>query len=132
MAGAPRSEVRTPPIRWNSRRTRQLRSWAMPASGLQRRRHTCTVRIRRTGMTDWCLAGMGFYEVDVERAITLLEEALRLFRALGDGWGISHALRRLGWELIGKRDLERAEILLQEALLLARNARNKHATAWSL
>jgi tetratricopeptide (TPR) repeat protein len=84
------------------------------------------------GITAWCLACIAFYEVDVDRAIMLLEEALRLFRALGDGWGISHALRRLAWELICKGDLEWAESLLQEALLLARNARNKHATGWSL
>jgi tetratricopeptide (TPR) repeat protein len=79
----------------------------------------------------WCLSCMGFYEVDLARAVPLLEEALRLFRERGDGWGISHALRRLALEVIRLGDLERAEMLVGEALARARQARNKHALAYS-
>src|SRR5262249_29849988 len=49
----------------------------------------------------WGLLSLGFFQQkmwsDPSRALGHLEDALQSFRALGDGWGISHALRRLGW-----------------------------------
>jgi tetratricopeptide (TPR) repeat protein len=82
----------------------------------------------------WCLAELGFFEhwIDVRRGVGQLEEALRLFRALREGWGTSHALRRLGWFRMILGDYARATELLQEAVTLARQAGNQHALAWSL
>jgi predicted ATPase len=69
---------------------------------------------------------------DLGQAVAWLEEALRLFRAAGDGWGTNHALRRLGWALTDAGEYERAAPFLEEALTLARSAQNKGATGWSL
>jgi len=69
---------------------------------------------------------------DLLQSVAQLEEALDLFRVMGDGWGTSHALRRLGWALIVAGEHKRAATFLQEALTLARSAQNKHAIAWSL
>src|SRR5262249_3966698 len=78
----------------------------------------------------------GFFEkytwADPARAVEQFEEALRLFRALGDGWGTSHVLRRLGVFLTMLGEYDRAAILLQEAVSLAPQAQNQHALAWSL
>lgn len=64
--------------------------------------------------------------------ISRFEEALALFRALGDGWGIIHMLRRRAWIAIVQADYERAGLLLNEALALARKAGDKNATASTL
>lgn len=69
---------------------------------------------------------------EVREAVGWLEEALRLFRLVGDEWGTSHALRRLGWALIVAGEYEQALRLLEEALRRARTAHNKDAAAWSL
>jgi predicted ATPase len=69
---------------------------------------------------------------DLSQAVAWLEEALGLFRAMDDGWGTSHALRRLGWTLTVAGELERAAALLEEALTRARSAQDNSATAWSL
>jgi tetratricopeptide (TPR) repeat protein len=84
----------------------------------------------------WSLADLGCLgwatSADVTEAIGLLAEALHLFRELQDGWGVSHALRRLGWVLVLDGNYDRAATLLEEALTLARQARNQHAISWSL
>jgi predicted ATPase len=89
-----------------------------------------------TWNTAWCLASLGYFEqhewTDPARGVERLEEALRLFRALEDGWGTSHVLRRLAWFLTVLGDYDRAVVLAQEAVTLARQARNQHAVAWSL
>jgi predicted ATPase/DNA-binding XRE family transcriptional regulator len=82
----------------------------------------------------WALNGMGYITSDVH----YLEEALTLFRALGDDWGSFHALARLGFALTrgvhtgDGRDYERARASHEEALRLARQADVKSAMAWSL
>jgi predicted ATPase/class 3 adenylate cyclase len=57
---------------------------------------------------------------DYERATVLLEEALALFRAVDDTWGIARALHSLG--LVAKEldSNERAVLLVEEALSLFR------------
>src|SRR5207244_11079471 len=89
-----------------------------------------------TWNTAWCLASLGYFEqnewTDPARGVERLEEALRLFRNLGDGWGTSHVLRRLVWFLTVLGDYDRATILAQEAVVLARQARNQHAIACTL
>jgi predicted ATPase len=92
--------------------------------------------------TAWCLASqrwvlkLGYFEQygwsDPARGVERLDEALRLFRALEDGWGTSHVLRRLAWFLTVLGQYDRAVILAREAVSLAREARNQHALAWSL
>jgi ATP/maltotriose-dependent transcriptional regulator MalT len=52
----------------------------------------------------------------------LLEEALNIFRELGDERGINYALRTLGRAALHQHDTERAAMLLEEALSLSRIA----------
>jgi predicted ATPase/DNA-binding SARP family transcriptional activator len=81
----------------------------------------------------WALGNLGSSVGWLDRrGVELYEEALTLFREIGDGWGTSHMLRRLGWLLMDQGDYERATALLEEALTLARAAKEKNATAWAL
>ncbi len=52
--------------------------------------------------------------------------------SLGDGFGVSHTLRRLAYAWNMRGDNERASVLAKEALALARAAHDKNATAWAL
>src|SRR5262249_40583608 len=71
----------------------------------------------------WSLASFPATEDEIRP----LEEALILFRELSDGWGISHTLRRLGLFLSRQADPERATLLAQESLALARAVGDKSA-----
>src|SRR5262249_35154153 len=57
---------------------------------------------------------------------------LALFHELGDGWGINHALARLGAIAGIADDQPRVKTFLEECLLLARAAGVKSAIAWAL
>jgi predicted ATPase/DNA-binding XRE family transcriptional regulator len=92
---------------------------------------------RESGDSDsiaWLLSAFGLYVEggNPERAVALQDEALTLFRATGDKFGISHALRRLGIALITNGDYERARLVVEEALVCAREAGDQNALAWSL
>ena len=60
-----------------------------------------------------------------------LEASLALFREIGDRFGISHMLRRLALTLLTQDNYAEARILAEEALTLAREAKDKHAAAWA-
>jgi hypothetical protein len=53
---------------------------------------------------------------DGDKAGHLLEEALAIFREIGDGWGTSHALRRLEINLTLRGQYARTWPILEEAL----------------
>jgi non-specific serine/threonine protein kinase len=85
----------------------------------------------------WALAAMGFYVYrestrDLDQAAALLEESLTLFRALGDLFGQSHALRRRAMVAMEQGDNPYARLLLEEALAGGREAEDRNTTAWSL
>lgn len=82
--------------------------------------------------TAWALAAVGFCEKLGLVNSETMEEALVLFRELGDAWGISHTLRRLALFLEWADEPKRAAEVAEEALALARSAQDKSATAWSL
>ena len=69
--------------------------------------------------------------VDRRVGVALLDEALTLFRDIGDAWGTSHALRRLGMLLTFDGQYARARPLVEEALAGARAAGDKNALAWA-
>jgi tetratricopeptide (TPR) repeat protein len=64
--------------------------------------------------------------------MALLEQSLAHFRALGDQWGISWSLRRLGQEAWERGEHERAVAFWEEQLALARTLGDKAAVAQSL
>jgi non-specific serine/threonine protein kinase len=66
------------------------------------------------------------------RAVTLLEEALGLCRAISDDWGIAFALGNLGFVLHNQDDYQRAEACLEESLAVARRAGHTLNVARSL
>jgi len=81
----------------------------------------------------WALGDLAFHaEGDISTATTMLREALGRFRAIGDGLGISHMLRRLGWALTVLGEFDEANLLLEEALSRARAVRDENAVAWAL
>ena len=64
---------------------------------------------------------MAFRQGHRGRAAAWHEEALALFRALGDRHGIVTSLTNLGCVALSRGDHARAEALLEEGLLLARD-----------
>src|SRR5262249_17981373 len=84
----------------------------------------------------WALSALGMLRSSLSTkygtGIEQLEEALSLFRELGDGLGISHALLRLALLHLRPGKAERAIILAEEALALARAAEDLSAEASSL
>ena len=65
-------------------------------------------------------------------ARTRFEEALAVFRAIGDSWATRWTLVYLGFVLLSEDDLERTREALEEALSLARESRDSTDVAWIL
>jgi tetratricopeptide (TPR) repeat protein len=88
-----------------------------------------------TSSIAWALCTDALYvqsRVNPDRAVALFEEALGLFREVGDAWGLSHTLRRLGIILMLGGEYARARPLIEEALAGARDVGDQNALAWSL
>jgi predicted ATPase/DNA-binding SARP family transcriptional activator len=75
---------------------------------------------------------LAYYQGDVGRAVTLLEEALALWRALGDQQGMAASLNRLGALASFQSDFGRAVTLYEEALALWRELGDRQGIASSL
>jgi predicted ATPase/DNA-binding SARP family transcriptional activator/DNA-binding CsgD family transcriptional regulator len=79
--------------------------------------------LARSGAAPKPALGKAFYEAgwialwqgDSDRAIALLEEALTLFRELGDRRGVATSITKLGAALLHRGDLEGAAVLREEA-----------------
>jgi non-specific serine/threonine protein kinase len=81
------------------------------------------------------LAGAGFLaqtQGDEERAVTLIEESLTLYRSVGDRRGIASALYSLGVEAEDSGGYERANDLLTEALALVEELGDLRGKAFTL
>jgi non-specific serine/threonine protein kinase len=82
-------------------------------------------------LTAWLLLSLGAFgrcpDVSVEGC---LEEALALFRKLGDRWGICESLSRLGHTLVRRGDLIRGRELEEEGIRLARQSGDKSVLSW--
>jgi predicted ATPase/Flp pilus assembly protein TadD len=74
------------------------------------------------------LARLAVEQGDYERAETSAEEALSLYRGLGDQRGVSDSLGELGWASMYRGDFDGAEVLLEESLAAARESDD----AWSI
>ena len=68
----------------------------------------------------WTAARQAMAQSDEDAAAALLEEALGLYRELGDDAGAAGALTELGWIALERGDADRAEELCSDALELAR------------
>ncbi|MHB8625407.1 MAG: ATP-binding protein [Aggregatilineales bacterium] len=81
----------------------------------------------------WAVGSLGQYMyVDYDTRRAWFEQALALFREIGDEFAIGHMLRRLSTILLYQANYERARLLDEEALALARAAQDTNAIAWSL
>jgi len=69
---------------------------------------------------------------DHDRAVTLHEEALGAYRALGHNKGVSASLRELGFVAYEREDYERAVCLQERSLDLAREFGTSFDVVWSL
>jgi predicted ATPase/DNA-binding CsgD family transcriptional regulator len=86
------------------------------------------VRARGLVVAGWMAILLGHFE----RAEVLCQEGLALFRAIGDTWGMGHALFRLAMCADQRGDLAAARSRYQESIVFNREAGNKMLLAWSL
>jgi len=70
------------------------------------------------------------FQGNYERAIALLEDALALFRELGDRRGVANSLINLGFALLHLGDEDRAAALRQEVEALRREPLDRWTLAW--
>jgi DNA-binding NarL/FixJ family response regulator len=75
---------------------------------------------------------LALYQSDWPQATHALEESLRLWRELGDGWGVSTSQLCLAVIARANRDLERASTLLEEAMAGYRAIGSPHWAAVTL
>jgi predicted ATPase/DNA-binding CsgD family transcriptional regulator len=75
---------------------------------------------------------LAYIRSDFEGAATLLEESLRLRRALEDHLGVAMSLHNLGRVAHYQRDFERAAALYDESLTIRRTLGDRRGLAWSL
>ncbi|MGH3136852.1 MAG: ATP-binding protein [Gaiellaceae bacterium] len=80
----------------------------------------------------WTAAQQATAQYDWDAAAQLLEDALALFRANGQGREVVFALSDLGFVAVMQDDLERAATLAEEALAVARDLRDPRAISAAL
>jgi non-specific serine/threonine protein kinase len=80
----------------------------------------------------WRLGGLAVQLGDHERGTPLLEEALALFRRLGDAAGSARALNLLGVAAWRHGNFDRASMLLDEGLCLATQVDDQRERAYAL
>ncbi|MFL5733808.1 MAG: ATP-binding protein, partial [Chloroflexia bacterium] len=83
------------------------------------------------------LGGSAFLEFyhprpDLEAARALCEESLALSREIGDKWGISRSLSRLGVVAYFDEDFANAGVMLEESVAVGRAIGDMGGIAWSL
>jgi predicted ATPase/class 3 adenylate cyclase/DNA-binding CsgD family transcriptional regulator len=86
------------------------------------------VRARALVVAGWMAIYLGHFEW----AEILCQEALALFRAIGDTAGMGHAVFRLAHSADQRGDTVAARSRYQESIVLNREAGNKTLIAWSL
>lgn len=80
----------------------------------------------------WLLTSLGFTTYTPQDKRAYYEDALVLFRQLGDQWGICETLGRLASVSLTRADFVHAEALLEESIRLARQAADKSVLAFVL
>jgi predicted ATPase len=80
----------------------------------------------------WNLGVCVYFQADYIRANSLEEQGLKLFRELGDRWGICETLTSLGMTNIALGDYQQAAVLLEESLSLARQTRDENEIGFAL
>jgi tetratricopeptide (TPR) repeat protein len=78
------------------------------------------------------ISNLTWRRYDSERTISAAEEALAIFRALEDPWGVAAALNMLGRAVRDDGDLERAKPLLEESLQLYRMLGDARCEAYAI
>ena len=80
----------------------------------------------------WGMGAYAFNQTDYARAQSLEERSLKLFRQLGNRWGVCETLTYLGRIRLAQGDLQQARILLEESLGLARQAGDNNEIGFAL
>jgi len=80
----------------------------------------------------WSRGTWANYQADYVGSIALEEEGLKLFRELGNHWGICETLTWMGSSFSSLGDHQKAEQFLMESLMLARQVRDSNEIAWAL
>ena len=75
---------------------------------------------------------MAFHQCDYERATVFHQDALALYRHLGDQQGIAFALNNIGAQAVCQGDYERAMPFLEESLALYRKVGDKRGIFYPL
>jgi predicted ATPase/class 3 adenylate cyclase len=80
----------------------------------------------------WTAARQAMAQSAEDEAVTLIEDALGLYRELGDGPGVAVSLTELGWIALERGDADRAEALCSEGLDLARASGDERVVSRAL
>jgi non-specific serine/threonine protein kinase len=80
----------------------------------------------------WTMGARAWYLADYARARSFEEQGLQIFRELGHRWGMCETLTWMGMALVKQGDLQQATAVLEESLVLARQARDVNEIAFSL
>ena len=80
----------------------------------------------------WGLGACASFQADFVRAKSLNEQGLKLFRELGNRWGICETMTSLGATNVALGDYQQAALLLGESLRLARQARDCNEIGYAL
>jgi predicted ATPase/DNA-binding XRE family transcriptional regulator len=104
------------------------------AKSFLERCRTIAQQVKNPLLTAWATSCFGCafnHRSEAELAVEPLEQALAMFRAIGDGWGIHHALLRLAIIEADRGNFERAILLYREAIEDAQTVGATNAKAWS-
>ena len=69
---------------------------------------------------------------DLHRATELTQNALEIFRCIGDQWGIARSLMEIGLHSIARGEIEQAGALANESLALSRKIDDDYALGYAL
>jgi len=113
---------------WRSRGlATEARAWLETGLGLDEG-VPAAVRARAV----WTAARQAMAQSDFDSAAPLLEEALRLFRELGQTSDVVFALAELGWIALQRQDFGRASALCEESLAVAREVGDPRTVSGAL
>ena len=114
------------------------RFWQMRAADVEGREHLDRLLTGRSGSpsirayAQSRAAGLAYYQGDFDAVHRYIEASLPVHRELGDDWNLSCDLQVLTMTALAEGDADEARALAEEALEVARRARNPMGEAYAL